>query len=311
MAVKVNDVERRDKRSVRARAKEKILANYSDRKTVVDSKNGWFDIDLIELWRYRDLIMLLVKRDFVVNYKQTVLGPAWFFLQPIASALIFTIVFGKIANIPTDGLPNFIFYMAGITIWNLCSSIVTKISGVFVNNATIFNKIYFPRLAMPAANTIMSMITFVVQLLLFFCFALYFYLNGADIKPNAWILMMPVLVVQVSMLSMGIGMIVAAYTTKYRDLMLLVGFGVQLWMYITPIVYPLSKMQESQIPQKLQWLVSLNPMVSVVEAFRYSVLGAGSIQLWQIALSAVITIVTFIVGLMVFGRTEKTFTDTV
>ncbi len=281
-------------------------ANDNQWTTIIKPKNGWFNLHLNELWNYRDLIMLFVRRDFVAVYKQTILGPIWFFLQPIFSTLVFTIVFGKIAKISTDGLPQVLFYMSGTIMWNYFSTCLTKTSDTFVANSAIFGKVYFPRLAVPISTVITNLLTFGIQFLLFLILLFYFLAQGALISPNWWLLFTPVLLIEMAMLALGFGIIISSMTTKYRDLTYLVSFGVQLWMYATPIVYPLS-----QIPSKWQWLYIVNPMSAIVETFRFAFLGAGTVRLSQLALSFGITITILAIGIVLFIRVEKTFMDTV
>ena len=274
--------------------------------SVIKPVSGWFDIHLSELWRYRDLIMLFVRRDFVSIYKQTILGPVWFLIQPLFTTLIFTVIFGRVAKIPTDGLPHILFYMSGIVFWNYFASCLDKTSNTFVGNADIFGKVWFPRLTVPLSIVISNLITFAIQFALFFCFYLYFFFKGASISPKPLILISPFLIIQMAALGLGFGIIVSSLTTKYRDLRYLVGFGVQLWMYATPIVYP-----TSQIPDKYQWIMSLNPMAPVIEAFRYAFLGAGTVHPWQMGLSIGITLLILAIGIILFSRIEKSFMDTV
>ena len=274
--------------------------------TVIQSRSGWFNLNLSELWQYRDLIALFVRRNFVATYKQTILGPIWFLLQPLITTLIFSIVFGNIAGIPTDGLPQILFYMAGIVSWNYFASSLTKTSDTFIANSNIFGKVYFPRLSIPLANVITNLLTFVIQFILFLGFISYFYLKGSDIQLTWWIILTPLLVIQMAALGLGFGIIVSSLTTKYRDLIQLVNFGVQLWMYATPIVYPLS-----QIPSRWQWVFILNPMAPVVEFFRFAFLGAGAIKLWQLGLSMCVTAVVLILVIILFSSIEKTFMDTI
>ncbi len=274
--------------------------------SVIRSRTRWFDLNLPELWKYRDLIMLFVRRDFVAIYKQTVLGPLWFLLQPLFSTLVFTVIFGRIAHIPTDGLPQVVFYMAGIVTWNYFSSCLTKTSDTFTSNAVIFGKVYFPRLAVPVSAVITNLLTFGIQFVLFLLFMAFFSLKGSAIRPNYWVLLTPLLLLQMAALGLGFGILVSSLTTKYRDLTFVVGFGVQLWMYATPVVYPMS-----QIPRRWQWLYTLNPMAAVVETFRFAFLGAGSIQAWQLGLSLLVTSLVLLFGIILFSRIEKTFMDTV
>lgn len=281
-------------------------AENSEWTKVLRPKTGWFNIHLGELWRYRDLIALFIRRDFVAIYKQTILGPLWFLLQPLFSTLVFTIVFGNIAKIPTDGLPHVLFYMSGIVSWSYFSNCLTSTSNTFIANANIFGKVYFPRLAIPISVVITNLLTFVIQFSLFLAITLYFYLSGADIHPNRWILLLPLLLLQMGALGLGFGILISSGTTKYRDLTFALGFGVQLWMYATPIVYPLS-----QVPEKWLWLYTLNPMVALVETFRYAFLGAGAIQPAQLVVSLAVTIVVLALGIILFSRVEKSFMDTV
>lgn len=282
------------------------MNNESQWTTIIKPHKSWFNIDFGELWRYRDLIRLFVRRDFVANYKQTVLGPLWFLIQPLLTTLIFTVVFGRIAKLPTDGLPQFLFYMAGVTAWSYFATCLTKTSDTFVANAGIFGKVYFPRLAVPISIVIVNIFTFSIQFALFLVFTMFFYLRGSAIEPNVWIFLTPLLLAQMAALGLGTGIIVSSLTTKYRDLTYLVSFGVQLWMYATPIVYPLS-----QIPAKWQWLYSLNPMAAIVETFRFAFLGGGAINISRLLISGALTILVLTLGLMLFSRVEKTFMDTV
>jgi lipopolysaccharide transport system permease protein len=273
---------------------------------IIRPARGWLHFNWAELWRYRDLIALFVRRDFTATYKQTILGPLWFLIQPLFSTLVFTVIFGRIAKIPTDGVPPMLFYMTGIVAWNYFSSCMTSTASTFTANASIFGKVYFPRLAVPVSVIIVNLITFAIQFALFLCFLFYFLFRGAPICPSVWILIIPLLIVQMGFLGLGIGIIVSSLTTKYRDLTFVVGFGTQLWMYSTPIVYPMS-----QIPEKMQWLYSLNPMSAVIETFRVAFLGAGTINMHAILISLCMTMVLFSVGIVLFSRIEKTFMDTV
>lgn len=278
----------------------------SDWTMVIRSRKGWFDIDVSEIWRYRDLILLFVRRDFVAYYKQTILGPLWFLLQPLLSTIVFTVIFSRIANIPTDGLPPFLFYMAGIVPWTYFASCLTQTSSTFIANAGIFGKVYFPRIVVPISVVITNLLTFAIQFALFLVFLLYFYLQGATIQPNVWILLVPLLLVQMAALGLGMGILISSLTTRYRDLAFALGFGVQLWMYATPIVYPLS-----QIPAQWQWVFALNPMTAVIETFRYAFLGSGAIQPWVLGVSLSMTILILAIGIVLFSRVEKTFMDTI
>jgi lipopolysaccharide transport system permease protein len=273
---------------------------------IIQPDSGWFDLHLRELWRYRDLVTLFVRRNFVSVYKQTILGPLWYLLQPIFSTLVFTVIFGNIAKLPTDGLPHMVFYMSGIVTWNYFTGCLTQTSHTFVSNAGIFGKVYFPRLTVPISVVITNLLQFAIQFGLFLGFFFYFYFRGASIHPNWWIFFMPLLILQMACLGLGLGIIVSSLTTKYRDLTYLVAFGVQLWMYATPIVYPISL-----VPSRYQWLLALNPMSATVEVFRYAFLGAGSIRPYHIGMSAATTFFCLAVGVIIFSRVEKTFMDTV
>ena len=274
--------------------------------TVIKPKTGWFDINLKELIQYKDLIVMFVKRDFKTMYKQTILGPLWIIINPLMTTLMFTVVFGNIANIPTDGMPQIVFYMLGTTVWTYFSSCLTKTSSTFTANAGIFGKVYFPRLVTPISTVISGLINFGVQFLMFLGFMAYFMIKGSPIEPNLWILITPLLLVQLAALALGFGIIISSMTTKYRDLAVLVTFGVQLWMYATPVVYP-----ASQIGGKLKTLMMLNPVSPIVESFRYAFLGSGSIPWNYLGISVVTTLVVLFAGVVLFSRVEKTFMDTV
>lgn len=274
--------------------------------TVIKPKTGWFDINLKELIQYKDLIVMFVKRDFKTLYKQTILGPLWIIISPLLTTLMFTVVFGNIANISTDGMPQIVFYMLGTTVWTYFSTCLTKTSSTFTGNAAIFGKVYFPRLVTPISTVISGLINFGVQFLMFLGFMTYFMIKGSPINPNLWILITPLLLIQLAALALGFGIIISSLTTKYRDLAVLVTFGVQLWMYATPVVYP-----ASQIGGKLKTLMMLNPVSPIVETFRYAFLGSGSIPWNYLGISVVTTLVVLFVGVVLFSRVEKTFMDTV
>ena len=274
--------------------------------TIIKPKTGWFDINLKELIQYKDLIIMFVKRDFKTMYKQTILGPLWIIINPLMTTLMYTIVFGNIANIPTDGMPQIVFYMLGTTVWTYFSSCLTKTSSTFTANAGIFGKVYFPRLVTPISTVISGLINFGVQFLMFLGFMAYFMIKGSPIEPNWWILITPLLLVQLAALALGFGIIISSMTTKYRDLAVLVTFGVQLWMYATPVVYP-----ASQIGGKLKTLMMLNPVSPIVESFRYAFLGSGSIPWNYLGISVLTTLVVLFAGVVLFSRVEKTFMDTV
>lgn len=268
---------------------------------------GWSRVDLRELWRYKDLIWLFVKRDFNVMYKQTVLGPAWIFLNPLISSIIYAFVFGGIAGIGTDGVPQLLFYLCSNAIWIFFSSCVTKNAQTFTANAGVFGKVYFPRLTTPISNVLASIVQFGVQMILVMIFLVYYLAKGA-VSPNWWAwLLIPVALVHLGVMGLGFGIIISSLTTKYRDLAILVNFGVQLWMYATPIVYPLSQLGDGL----MKTILLINPVTAPVEVFRYAVLGQGTIVPAYMALSWVITVLVALVGVMLFNHVEKTFMDTV
>lgn len=272
---------------------------------IISPKKTLLSFDVFELWRYRDLITLFVRRDFVSQFKQTILGPLWFFIQPIFTTIIFTVVFGKVANISTDGIPQPLFYMAGILIWNYFADCLMKSSETFRSNQHLFGKVYFPRLIVPISIVISNLLRFGVQLLLFVALYLY-YLVNSEMVVSWWILAFPVLVVLVAMQGLAFGLIVSSMTTKYRDLKFLVQFGVQLAMYASPVVYPVS-----MIPEDKRWLILLNPVSSFIEFFRFSVFGEGYITMFGITWSIVCSVVFLAIGMLVFNKVEKSFIDTV
>lgn len=279
--------------------------------TVIRPRRGWFHLNLRELLHYRDLIWLLIKRDFTVMYKQTILGPAWAVIQPLLTTVIFTVVFGNIANLPTDGMPSFLFYMCGNVAWHYFAGCLNNTSNTFVKNSKLFGKVYFPRLCMPIATVFSQLINFGVQFLLFLCFLLYYALQpNPVVQPDMQlILLTPVLLLQMAMLGLGFGVIVSALTTKYRDLAMLVSFGVQLWMYATPVTYPASMIMD-KFPH-LMGLYMLNPMTPIVELFRAAYLGVEGFNMLYWIPSFAVTLIVLFVGVILFSRTEKTFMDTV
>lgn len=281
-------------------------STHSDWTLEIRPKSGWFDIPLVDIWRYRDLLLLFVRRDFVAIYKQTLLGPLWFFLQPLFTTIVFTIIFGIIARIPTDGVPPVLFYMSGIITWGFFSGCMIRTSNTFIENAGIFGKVYFPRLVVPISVVIINLCTFLIQFLLFLLFLGYYMIIGAGIHPTPWIFLLPFLLIQMGSLGLGLGVLISSMTTKYRDLNFFLAFGVQLWMYATPVVYPIS-----QIPEKWQWVFALNPMTAIVESFRHAFLGTGMVQPWMIGVSVGMTFILLILGILLFSRVEKTFMDTV
>lgn len=281
--------------------------DYSDDwSLVITEHSSLFDLKFEDVWRYRDLLLLFVKRDFVSFYKQTVLGPLWFFIQPLFMTLVFTFVFGNLAKISTDGLPQQLFYLSGITAWNYFSDCLVKTSTVFRDNASIFGKVYFPRLIMPLSIIVSNLVRFMVQLLLFFLMMFYFAIQGANFQITYAILFFPFLVLLMALLGLGLGLIITAMTTKYRDLTFLVSFGVQLLMYGTTVIYPLSS-----APERYKYIIELNPMTGIIEAFRYAFLGKGEFSLWSISYSSLVTLVVLFIGIIIFNKTEKNFVDTI
>lgn len=273
---------------------------------IIRPKTRWFDLHLGDLWRYRDLIMIFVWRDFVSTYKQTILGPLWHLITPIITTLIFTVIFNRIAEIPTDGLPPFLFYLCGLTAWNYFADCLNRTSGTFITNAGIFGKVYFPRLTVPLSVVISNLVKFGIQFALFMGFMIFFGSRGSDIHPNLFILLTPYLLLLMASLGLGSGIIVSSLTTRYRDLQVLVGFGVQLLMYATPIVYPLSS-----VPERYRWLLLANPMTPVIETFRYAYLGNGTFTLAHLSYSTGATVLILFLGILLFNHVEKTFMDTV
>jgi len=273
---------------------------------IIHPRRNLFDLRLKELWQYRDLTYLFVRRDFVSAYKQTILGPLWYLIQPLLTTIIFTFIFGNVAQLPTDGLPPFLFYMSGTVIWSYFADCLTKTSNTFIQNAHLFGKVYFPRMAVPVSILISNLITFAIQFVFFLAFMGYFALRGIQFHPNLWILTSPLLILIMAGIGLGFGIIVSAMTTKYRDLRFLVTFGVQLLMYATPVIYP-----SSTIPEQFAWIIKLNPMTPIIEAFRYAFLGAGSANWRSVAYSFGFMVVVVIMGSVIFNKVEATFMDTV
>lgn len=273
---------------------------------VIEPKTSLLNLKLRDVWNYRDLLMLLVRRDFVATYKQTVLGPVWFFIQPILTTLTFTLIFGRIAGLSTDGLPMMLFYLAGVTLWNYFAECLNRTATVLRDNASIFGKVYFPRLVMPLSIVISNLVKLGIQLVLFVCFWVYFLIMGNNVHPNSAILLLPVLIIIMGGLGLGFGMIISSMTTKYRDLVFLLTFGVQLLMYATPVIYPLSS-----IGDKYKWLLIANPMTSIIETFRYAFLGTGTFSVWTLLYSTIFMIMTMFFGMIIFNKVEKSFMDTV
>jgi len=273
----------------------------------IESRSSLINMKLKEVWAYRDLLLLLVRRDFVSFYKQTILGPLWFFLQPLLTTIMFTFVFGKLGGFKTDGLPQPLFYMAGVTAWNYFADCLTKTSTVFRDNANIFGKVYFPRLIMPLSIVMSNLVKFGVQMLMFLLMmGYYIFIKKETCLPNAYVLMFPFLILLMALLGLGTGMIISAMTTKYRDLAFLVTFGVQLLMYATTVVYPLSAVGSDMI-----WVVKLNPMTSIIESFRFGFLGNATFYWLGLGYSFLFSIMVLLFGVIAFSKVEKTFIDTV
>ena len=273
---------------------------------VIKPSKGFVNINLKELIKYKDLIILFIKRDYVTFYKQTILGPLWYILQPLLNTIVFTIIFGYLAKIPTDNLPPFLFYMAGNIIWGYFAFCLNSTSTTFVKNADLFGKVYFPRITVPISTVIIGLFQFILQLILFICFYIYFISKGLDIKVSYSILFLPLILFQTALVALGFGLLISSLTSKYRDLVFVLGFGIQLWMFATPIVYPLSI-----IPDNYVIFSILNPMTSIVECFKYILFNESSIKFAHILLSNLFTLIVFVLGIVVFYRTEKNFLDTV
>lgn len=272
----------------------------------IEDKHSLFNLELKEVWKYKDLVYMFVKRDFVSGFKQTILGPIWFFINPILTTIVYLIVFGKIAKLPTDGAPSLLFYLAGVTLWNYFSSALTGTSYTFSGNAAIFGKVYFPRLVTPISIVISNLMRFGVQMLLFIIVWLYYFSKG-EIQPNWWwMLATPFLILLMAVFALGAGMIFSSLTTKYKDLNMILGFGVSLYMYATPVIYPASSL--TGIFRKLAYY---NPLSGIFECFKYAWLGVGSFSPLMLGISTIIILIIFMIGLVIFNKVEKTFMDTV
>jgi lipopolysaccharide transport system permease protein len=272
----------------------------------IKSQNTLFSINFKEVWHYRDLLLMLVKRDYVTFYKQTILGPIWFFIQPLMTTVVYLVLFGQIAKLSTDGAPQIAFYLAGITIWNYFSEALTKTSTVFKDNANLFGKVYFPRLIMPLAIVCSGLMKFAIQFGLFITVVLYFTFINPKIHPNLWVFITPFLVLLMATFALGLGMVFSSLTTKYKDLVFLLTFGIQLFMYATPVVYPTSAM-----PTKFSWLLHINPLTGIFECFRYAYLGIGSFQPIDLIVSTILIGILFFIGIVIYNKVEKSFMDTV
>jgi lipopolysaccharide transport system permease protein len=282
------------------------MNNQTEKWTIIKPKAGLLELNLEDLWRYRDLVRMLIKRDFVTFYKQTILGPLWFIIQPLFTSGMYMLVFGRLANISTDEAPPMLFYMAGIINWSYFSECLTMTGGTFVDNANLFGKVYFPRLATPLANIITHMIRYAIQFALFLVFYFFYLFKGAPLSPNWMIALTPLILFYIALLSLGYGMWISAMTAKYRDLKFALPFVIQLWMYATPVVYPLSL-----IPDKYKILMVLNPVSPAIELFKKAWLGVGTLDPYHTALSALFMVIIVFTGIIIFNKTEKTFMDTV
>jgi lipopolysaccharide transport system permease protein len=275
----------------------------------ITPKNKFFSLNLKEVWQYRDLLVLFVKRDVVTVYKQTILGPLWYLIQPLFTSITFTIIFNKVAGIETGTVPPFLFNLAGIMVWNYFTACLTGTSDTFRSNAAIFGKVYFPRLIMPISTVISNLLKFGIQFLIFVAFYIFYYLQGAAISLNATILFFPLLIASMGILGLGLGMLISSLVTKYRDLSYLIGFGVQLLMYLSAVMYPMALI-EDKMPD-YAWLVHYNPLAYIIETTRYMLLGVGTVSVWGLVYTVGVTFGLFFMGLLVFNKTEKSFIDTV
>ncbi len=276
---------------------------------VIEPHGSLLNLGLKELLRYKDLLEMFVKRDIVTLYKQTILGPLWYIIQPLFTTIMFMFVFGNIAGIPTDGIPQPLFYMAGILCWNYFAECLTRTSDTFLANQGIFGKVYFPRMIVPLSVTISSLLKFLIQLILFVAFYIYFIATGSNVSPNSYALLFPLLLLMLAGLGLGFGVLFSSMTTKYRDLKFLLAFGVQLWMYATPIIYPLSIMEKQY--SKYMWIISYNPVTPIIEAFKYGFLGEGMFSWGGLLYSFVFTIVLLLLGTIIFNKVERNFMDVV
>jgi len=275
-------------------------------RPIIKSKNSLFDINIKEIWEYRDLLVMFVKRDFTTQYKQTILGPAWFFIQPVFTTVMYMFVFGKLAKISTDGLPQALFYLSGIVCWQYFSNCLTKTADTFNANQGIFGKVYFPRLITPIATVTSNLIRLGIQLLLFLVIYIYYVFTGTSIAPNVYAFLLPLLIIMMAGLSLGFGIIISSMTTKYRDLTILFAFFVQLWMYATPVIYPLSTM-----PVDKRWIMELNPITAIIETFKYGILGVGTFSWGALWYSFSFMLVILTIGVVIFNKVQRSFMDTV
>lgn len=273
---------------------------------IIQPRAKWFDLQLKEVWRYRDLLMLFVRRDFVAVWKQTILGPLWFFIQPLLTTLMMVVIFGRVAKLSPEGVPGILFYLSGIVAWNYFSQCLTATSNTFTANANIFGKVYFPRVVVPLSLVVSNLLKFGVQFILFLAILLFYYLTTDQVQPNSYMLLTPVFIIIMGILGLGFGIFFSSLTTKYKDLGFLIGFGVQLAMYASPVILPLES-----FPEEYKWVALVNPMTSIIEGFRFAFLGIGILDFGLLAYSAVFAVVVFLLGLTIFNKVEKSFMDTV
>lgn len=292
--------------SIIDKASSPVLEPIEDYTHIIKPKRHVFDLNLKEVWQYRDLLLLFVRRDFVAKYKQTILGPFWFVLNPLLSTLIYTIIFNRVANIPTDGIPPVLFYLSGLVAWQYFATCLQGTSNTFVGNANIFGKVYFPRLVTPISIILSSLVQLVVQFGLLVLIIGIYWVRGMTPQLNIYALLIPVIILLLALMALGFGIIISSATTKYRDLTNFMAFGVQLWMYATPIIYPVSS-----VPDKLQFIVKYNPVAPLIEAFKYGLSGAGSVSWEGLLYSLVFTLVLLFIGVIVFNKVEQSFMDTV
>ncbi len=284
------------------------MLNNEGWSEVIAPRRHWFDLRLNELWRYRDLLFLFVKRDFTAQYRQTILGPLWHIIQPVFTTLMFLVLFTKIAKIPTDNLPHILFYMSSITIWNFFAGSLNSTAATFTSNAGIFGKVYFPRLIMPLSTVVSGMVRFGIQFCLLICFVAYYAITGIYEISFGWhILLFPFIVLIMAAMGLGLGIIISSLTTKYRDLNILISFGVSLLMYVTPVAYPISFLQKSSFREFIEW----NPLSALVEGFRYSLFGQGTFDIFFFTYSIIFTIIALTAGVLIFNKVERSFMDTV
>ncbi len=282
------------------------MSDHTQYTFVIKPKRSLWDVNLKELWQYRDLLMLLVKRDFISVYKQTILGPIWFFIHPMLTTVTFTIVFGMFAQLPTDGIPTILFYLTGVTFWNYFSSCLTATSNTFITNAAVFGKVYFPRLIVPISIVISNLMKLAIQFLLLIIVWVYYMVVNDSVHPQSTLIFVPVILLLFALMGLGFGLLFSALTTKYRDLSFLIAFGVQLLMYASAVIFPVSVLSAEK-----QWMLMLNPLVPLMEAIKYSFLGAGIFSWPYLIYSASFTMITLIIGVLIFNKVEKGFIDTV